>query len=298
VRIHSLFAAAALFAACIARADVQATDDAGTQIVLPQPARRIVSLAPHLTEQLFAIGAGGRIVAATDFADYPAAARDIPRVARAHNVDLERVAAARPDLIVVWGSGFPPATIAALRRLGVPVYVDEPSSLDGIAESMLRLGRLTAAAGAVEAAANFRASIEQLRSRYASRPEIAVFYQVWPQPLMTLGGRHVLSEGLRACGARNVFESLTPIAPQVSVEAVLAADPQVIVTAEPGGIDRGALDMWKRFAGQRAVAGGHLVTIDADRINRHTPRLAGELAVLCERIDAVRRASGAVKSRP
>jgi len=287
-----------LLAAGIAGAEVRATDDAGAEIVLARPAERIVSLAPHLTEQLFAIGAGSRVVATTDFADYPEQAKKLPRVARAHNVDLERVAATQPDLIVVWGSGFPPATLAALRRLGVPVYVDEPSSLDGIAGSMLRLGRLTAASGATDAAARFRAAIGQLRDRYSSRPEVSVFYQVWAQPLMTLGGRHVLSEGLRACGARNVFERLAPIAPQVSVEGVLTADPQMIVTAEPGGTDRGALDLWKRFPRQRAVAGGHLVTIDADRINRHTPRLADELAVLCERVDEVRRAGGEVKWRP
>jgi iron complex transport system substrate-binding protein len=299
VRSPSLFALAALLLfAGAAGAEQRIIDDAGAQIVLAQPARRIVSLAPHLTEQLFAIGAGARIVATTDFADYPAEARALPRVARAHSVDLERIAAARPDLIVVWGSGFPPATLAALRRLGVPVFVDEPSSLDGIAASLLRLGQLTGAAGAAEAAAKFRASIDRLRARYASRPEVSVFYQVWPQPLMTLGGRHVLSEGLRACGARNIFENLAPIAPQVSVEAVLAADPQMIVAAEPGGVDRGALKMWQRFGEQRAVAGGHLVTVDADRINRHTPRLVDELAVLCERIDAVRRATTAARLRP
>jgi len=298
VRRASGLAAAVLLAAGLAHGQVRVTDDAGAVVVLAQPASRIVSLAPHLTEQLFAIGAGGRIVATTDFADYPEAAKALPRVARAHAVDLERVAAARPDLIVIWGSGFPPATLAALRRLGVPVYVDEPSSLDGIAVSMLRLGALTGAAGAQVAAANYRAAIAALRARYAARREVSVFYQVWPQPLMTLGGRHVLSEGLRACGARNVFEQLAPIAPQVSVEAVLAADPQVIVTAEPGAVDRGALAIWTRFPAQRAVAAGQLVTIDADRINRHTPRLAEELAALCERIDAARRAKAAVQSRP
>lgn len=293
----SLLAIAALLAAGFARAEVRVIDDAGAGIVLARPASRIVSLAPHLTEQLFAIGAGGRIVATTDFADYPEAAKALPRVARAHSVDLERVTAARPDLIVVWGSGFPPATLAALRRLGVPLYVDEPSSLDGIAASMLRLGELADAPGAREAAANFRAAIARLRARYGTRSEVSVFYQVWAQPLMTLGGRHVISEGLRVCGARNVFETLAPIAPQVSVEAVLAADPQMIVTAEPGGADRGSLALWRRFGEQRAVAGGHLVVVDADRINRHTPRLADELAVLCERIDEVRRAAS-VKSRP
>lgn len=297
-RTSWLVAAALAVCGGLAAAEVRVTDDAGAEIVMAQPARRIVSLAPHLTEQLFAIGAGDRIVATTDFADYPEAARALPRVARAHNVDLERVAAAQPDLIVVWGSGFPPATLAALRRLGAPVFVDEPSSLDGIAASMLRLGRLTAAPGAAPAAADYRAAIDALRSRYAQRREVSVFYQIWAQPLMTLGGRHVLSEALRVCGGRNVFEKLAPIAPQVSVEAVLAADPQMIVTAEPGGADRGSLDLWRRFPAQRAVAGGHLVTIDADRINRHTPRLADELALLCERIDTVRRAYAALQSRP
>lgn len=287
-------ALAALLGLGGAGAEVRVNDDAGKTIVLPRPARRIVSLAPHLTEQLFAIGAGDRIVGTTDFADYPEAAKALPRVARAHNVDLERVAALQPDLIVIWGSGFPPATLAALRRLGVPMVVDEPSTLDAIAASMLRLGTLTAAPGAAEAAARYRAAIERLRAHYAGRAEVTVFYQIWSQPLMTLGGRHVLSAALRVCGGRNVFEQLTPIAPQVSVEAVLAADPQMIVTAEPGGADRGALDLWKRFPAQRAVAAGQLVTIDADRINRHTPRLADELAVLCERIDAARRAA----SRP
>jgi iron complex transport system substrate-binding protein len=162
---------------------------------------------------------------------------------------------------------------------------------------MQRLGRLTAAPGAEDAAARFRAAIEQLRRRYATRREVSVFYQIWSQPLMTLGGRHVLSEALRVCGARNVFERLAPLAPQVSVEAVLAADPQMIVTAEPGGVDRGALDLWKRFRDQRAVAAGQLVTVDADRINRHSPRLADELAVLCARIDAA-RLPPPVKSRP
>jgi len=272
-----------------AAADIRITDDSGATIVLPRPAQRVVSLSPHLTEQLFAIGAGDRIVGTTDFADYPEAAKALPRVARAHHVDLERVTAALPDLIVIWGSGFPPATLAALRRLEVPVVVDEPSSLDAIAVSMLRLGQLTVAPGAATAAADYRTAIERLRARYAGRAEVSVFYQIWQQPLMTLGGRHVLSEALRVCGARNVFENLAPIAPQVSVEAVLAADPQMIVTAEPAGADRGALELWKRFPAQRAVAAGNLVTIDADRINRHTPRLADELALLCERIDAARK---------
>jgi iron complex transport system substrate-binding protein len=268
---------------------VAAIDDSGRRIELAQPARRIVSLAPHITEQLFAIGAGDRIVATTDFADYPPEARKLPRVARAHSVDLERVAAARPDLIVVWGSGFPPSIVESLKRLGVPVYVNEPGSLESIATSLERLGSLTASATAPRVAADFRARVAALRARYADRAPVRVFYQIWAQPLMTLAGTHVINEAIRLCGGRNVFGDLAPIAPQVAVEAVVAADPQLIVTAESGAKPGGALDPWRRYATIAAVRNDRLVTLDADRINRHGPRIVDEIGVLCAQIDAARQ---------
>lgn len=285
--------AMALLAAALwtggAAAEVVAVDDAGTTVRLARPAQRIVSLAPHLTEQLFAIGAGSRIVGTTEYADYPEAARWIARVGRAHSVDLERVAALQPDLIVVWGSGFPPATREALRRLGVPVFVNEPGALDSIATSMERLGVLTGSDGAAAAAA-FRARVQAQRAQHAQRPPLRVFYQIWSQPLMTLSGRHVISEALRVCGARNVFEELAPIAPQVSVEAVIAADPDAIVTAEPGGAPSPALATWRERKTLRAVQRDALITLDADRINRHGPRLAEELERLCTALERVRAA--------
>jgi iron complex transport system substrate-binding protein len=285
-------ACAALLLVCAgAWGQVKAIDDQGSTIVLARPAQRIVSLAPHITEQLFAIGAGWRIVGTTEYADYPAAAQAIPRVGRAHNVDLERVAAARPDLIVVWGSGFPPTVIEALKRLGVPVYVNEPGALESIATSMERLGALVARPEASAAASAFRARIAALRSQYAGRRPVAVFYQIWSEPLMTLGGSHVLSEAIRLCGGRNVFAELTPIAPHVSIEAVLAAQPEIIVTAEPEGRPSGALQRWRQFPQTPAVQHDQLVTLDANRINRHTPRMVDEVALLCARIDAARSAA-------
>ena len=278
-------------AATEAAAAPSVIDDAGLAVALSRPAQRIVALAPHITEQLFAIGAGERIVGTTEYADHPDAARRIPRVARAHSVDLEAVAAARPDLIVVWGSGFPHAVVDALRRLRVPVYVNEPGALDSIATSLERLGTLTGngAAGAAEAQ-RFRQRIDALRGRYTQRAPVRVFYQVWPQPLMTLSGRHVVSEAIQLCGGRNVFESLAPIAPQVSAEAVIAADPQLIAGAEPDAKPSGALDDWRRFTGISAVRLNQFATLDANKINRHAPRMAEEIGVLCERIDAARQA--------
>jgi iron complex transport system substrate-binding protein len=288
MRAAGVLACAALLATGAAAAGVTVIDDTGAKVELAQPARRIVSLAPHLTEQLFAIGAGERIVGTTDFADYPPAAREVPRVARAHSVDLERIAALKPDLIVTWGSGFPPAVTDAIRRLGVPVFVSEPATLTDIASSMARLGELTSTPGD-GAATEFRQRVDALRKRYSERPQVSVFYQVWSTPLMTLSGRHVVSEAIRLCGGRNVFADLAPIAPQVSKEAVLAANPEVIVTAEPDARPSGALNGWRRFGGLSAATLGALVTLDADRINRHGPRMPDEIAVLCEAIDRVRR---------
>lgn len=287
MRAFALVVAAWLALGGTATAKVAAVDDEGHAVELAQPARRIVSLAPHLTEQLFAIGAGDLIVGTTDFADFPEAARGLPRVARAHSVDLERVSAARPDLILVWGSGFPPATIDALRRLGVPTFVSEPAHLADIATSLERLGTLTARP-AERAAGDFRARLAALRERYRGRREVRVFYQVWSDPLMTLGGRHVISEAISICGGRNVFADLTPIAPRVSTEAVLAADPEVIMTAEPGARPSAALAMWKRFEGITAVKRDRLVTLDADRMNRHGPRILEEMESMCAAIDRAR----------
>lgn len=285
--MRAIALAVALALAGAAHAQVATVDDEGRTVELAQPARRIISLAPHLTEQLFAIGAGDLVVGTTDFADFPEAAKGLPRVARAHSVDLERVSAARPDLILVWGSGFPPATIDAVRRLGVPTFVSEPARLADIATSLERLGVLTGRS-ASRAAAGFNAKLSALRERYRGRREVRVFYQVWSDPLMTLGGRHLVSEGIALCGGRNVFADLAPIAPRVSSEAVLAADPEVILAAEPGARPSGALDSWKRFERITAVRRNLLVTLDADRINRNGPRIVDELAVLCEAIDRAR----------
>lgn len=267
---------------------ISVTDDNGAQVTLPRPAQRIVSIAPHLTEQLFAIGAGAQIVATTEFADYPAAAQRLPRVARAHHVDLEQVVAFKPDLIVLWGSGFPATVQAALRRLHVPLFVSEPHHLDDIADSMLRLGVLTAAPEAVNAATAFRQRLAQLRSIYAQRAPLKVFYQIWPQPLMTLSGTHIVSEALTLCGGVNVFADLAPIAPHVSEEAVLLANPEVLMAAEPAGKSSGVLERWKRWPQLAAVKRAAFITLDADHINRHGPRILDGVEQMCRELD-VRR---------
>lgn len=277
-----------LLAAFTAQAAVEVIDDTGARVRLDKPATRVISIAPHLTEQLFAIGAGDKVIAATEFSDYPAAARTVPRIGKAHHIDLERVAALKPDLIAIWGSGYPPAMHAALARLGVPIFVSEPKALDDIAGSMQRLGVLTAAPDGERAAAALRSEIAALRATYARRKPVKVFYEIWPQPLMTLSGKHVVSEAIALCGGINVFADLAPLAPQVSEEAVLAANPDVIASAEADGKPSGALERWKRWPQIAAVKRGALVTLTAEHINRHGPRMALGVAEMCRALDALR----------
>ena len=267
---------------------ISVLDDTGARVTLNHPARRIVSIAPHLTEQLFAIGAGEHIVATTEYADYPAAAQRLPRVARAHHVDLEQITALRPDLIVIWGSGFPITVQAALKRLNVPLFVSEPRHLDDIADSMLRLGVLTAAPQAQAAASAFSQRLAQLRATYSQRKPLKVFYQVWPQPLMTLSGAHVVSEALTLCGGVNVFAPLAPLVPHISEEAVVLANPDVLMTAEAGGKASATLEHWQQWPRLNAVQQDALITLNADYINRHGPRILDGVEQMCQLLDKVR----------
>jgi len=289
--LRRLLAGAALCAAAVqaAAADPAVIDDSGQALRLDRPAQRIISLSPGITELLFAAGAGARVVGVSEFSDFPAAALGLPRVARAQGIDLERIAALHPDLIVTWGSGYSPALLDALRRLGSPVYVVEPRTLESVASSLERLGALAgtpAVAGAATAA--FRARLQALRARYAGRAPVRAFYQVWSRPVMTLSGQHIVSDVLRTCGARNVFAALAPLVASVDVEAVIAARPQVIITSESGGVDHGALADWLHYPQLPAVAARHLLTMDADLIDRAGPRILDAAQDLCDRIEKVR----------
>ncbi|MDD5248728.1 MAG: cobalamin-binding protein [Rhodocyclaceae bacterium] len=282
-------AALALLCALGARADVQVRDDSGVDVHLRAPARRIVSLAPHITELLFAAGAGARIIGTVDYSDYPDAAKRIARVGGYAQIDLETVAALKPDLVIAWASGNPPAAIAKLRALGVPVFVNEPDRILDVARSIEQFGQLAGTtAVAVDAAAAFRARYASLAERYAKRPKLRVFYQIWKEPLMTINGKQIISDAIRLCGGDNVFADLPALAPTVSVEAVLAANPDVIVASGMGESRPEWLDDWRRWPALAAVAKGNLYFVPPELIQRHTPRVLDGAERLCADLETAR----------
>lgn len=281
-------------------ADIRVVDDSGAALVLRQPARRIISLAPHLTEQLFAVGAGDRVVGVVAYSDHPVQARALPRIGDSAQLDLERIVALRPDLIVAWDSGNAAPQLLRLAALGLTIYRSEARTFADISSTLRRLGQLTDQDSIARNRADaFDAGIASLRERYAGRRELSVFYQIWHQPLLTVNGSHLISQALTLCGARNVFADLRALTPSVSEEAVLVANPQAIVTGsvDPTGPDN--LDRWRERKGLRAQALGNLIVVNPDTLHRASDRIVEGVAELCEKLDAARvRSSAAVPAPP
>lgn len=282
--------AAALFSMAAAAAPLSVIDSTGARVTLNAPAQRIVSLAPHTTELLFSAGAGARIVAAVDYSDYPEAAKKIPRIGDYTRFDLEAVMAQRPDLIVGWKSGNNAATLEKLQHLGIPVFVSEPRHLDAIAGEIDALAILAGTTNTAQPITTaWRARLNALRQRHQNGTPISVFYEIWNQPLMTVNGQHIISEVMALCGGRNVFAQLPSLAAQVSVEAVLAADPQVIIASGMGEEHPEWLDDWRRWPGMKAVKGNHLYFIPPDLLQRNTLRILDGAERMCASIEQARQ---------
>ena len=270
-------------------ADISVTDDAGQSVVLDQPAQRIISLAPYITELLFAAGAGEAIVGVTAFSDYPEAAQSLAQVGGGGGLDLEAIMALQPDLVVAWQSGNPRGQVERLQSLGITVFSSEPRRLQDVPATLRRLGRLAGTESVAAAQADsFNRRFAELHEKYAQRPKVSVFYQIWEQPLMTLNGEHLFSDVLRLCGGENIFNALPTLAPQIDIEAVLLANPDVIVVAAD---DEGSplLAAWQRWPQLSAVKQGHVYAIQRDQLVRHSPRILDGAERLCELLDDVRR---------
>lgn len=267
---------------------VSVVDDSGQQVTLAQPARRVIALGPHLTEQVYAVGAGAQLVAVSRFSNHPEAAKALPIVGDAVALNHEAMAQLKPDLVLVWRTGFPDRARAPLKKLGVPVFESEIRSVADIGQSLRRVGVLTGHGAEGEAQARqVEMDWARLRAEYASRSPVRVFYQVWHQPLMTFNREHLIHEAITACGGVNVFAELPALTPTVSWEAAVQRNPQVIAMAGAASDhpDRG---QWPRFPRVDAVRHQRFAQIDGDLIGRMGPRFVQGARRLCEAIDAAR----------
>lgn len=264
-------------------------DDRNERVCLSQPAERVISLSPHITEQLFAVGAGETIVGTVGFSDYPPEAESITRIGSHDRIDVEQVVAKSPDLVIAWGSGNPSAQVERLEALGLPVYVSEPRGFADVADELERLGQLTGRSDAGrEAARAFRGEWEALQTRYAERSPVSTYYQIWDQPLMTVNDEHLIGQAIRLCGGDNVFGDSSRLTPRVDREAVLGADPEAILASGRGEEREDWVEEWRRWSGSTAVQRDNLYFIPPSLLQRHTPRILEGTRHLCEALDEAR----------
>jgi len=265
---------------------LQASDDRGVTISLGRPAERIVTLAPHLAEIAFAAGAGAKLSGVSSFTRNPAEAERLPVVASHGRVDIERLIALRPDLVLAWQSGNSPLQIDRLERIGVRVFVTEVRALADIPRIIRLVGAL---AGSVEVAETrarqFEKEIADLRKRYAGERRVAVFLEIWHAPALTVNGAHLISDALRLCGGRNVFAAAKTLTPLVSREQILDARPEAIVTS---GFGSEALRAWRGLELVPAVRNRRIYAIDPDWLHAQGPHVLEGVRALCGRLELVR----------
>jgi iron complex transport system substrate-binding protein len=281
-----------------APAEIRVIDDAGKPVTLAKPARRIVSLAPHVTELLYAAGAGNRLVGAVEYSDYPDDAKRIPRVGSGFGFDMEAIVAMQPDLVIAWQSGNPSWQVARLSGLGVPVFVTEPRRLDDVAGLLERLGRLAGTeAVAAKVAGDFRRQRAQLRARYSGHPRVGVFYQVIDVSLLTVNGQHLINDVIDLCGGWNVFSDLPALTPRVDVESVLQKNPDVLLASGHAPLWPAWRERWRAWPAFAAAARGNLFFIPPDLIHRHSPRILQGAEQVCAALEKARAALGHTQLR-
>lgn len=287
------FAVACCMQVSVHAAPLEVQDDRGRTLRLAAPATRIISMAPHLTEIAFAAGVGARLIAVSEFSDYPPAAKLLPRVGDGARVDMERILTLKPDLVLAWKSGNQAGDIAKLERLGIRVWVTEATRLADIARLLRDVGTLAGeGASAEKAAQDFERALNDLRhyagKRAAHQQPVRVFYEIWHQPLLTINGAHMISDAIALCGGKNVFAQVPVLTPAVSLEAVMAAGPNIVLG---GGSANGAANFQAQWASMplaalRAIPAYYIAP---DSIQRQSPRVIDGIRAICRRLDQVNR---------
>jgi vitamin B12 transport system substrate-binding protein len=252
---------------------------------------KIVALAPHLVEMLYAIGAEKTIIATTDFSDYPASAKNIPRVGGYHGVQIERIVEMEPDLIMVWKSGNKQQDIDKLEKLGLPIYYSKPTKIDDVPSEILAIGKLLDKnTEALKVANDFRQKVIAIKNKYSKKKTVHVFYQLWFEPMRTVGPGSWMQQLIEFCGAKNVFDNAFAPYPLISLESVIEKKPEVFIIPTHHGkqAQTGTEKYWDEWQEIPAVRKNHMFQIDGDVLHRYSPRMLAGMQTMCEKIDLAR----------
>ncbi len=272
-------------------AEVRVVDDNGDEVRLAVPAQRIISLAPNITEVLFHIGAGDQIVGADEYSNYPEAAKQILRVNNHAAANYELILSLKPDLVIAWQSGNGDKIINPLRKLAIPVFVVETHQIERIPNLFRRFGQLSGNNDlAQQRIEEFTQRLQLLGDAQTGKSVVRTFYQIWDQPLITLNGKHMVSDVIELCGGINIFADAVPLVPYVNIESIVAADPQVIIAGGSQEEQPGWFSSWQQWTGISAVQHKQIYLIPADLMQRHSVRILDGAQMMCDYLDSARTA--------
>lgn len=291
-RTFLLFCALFFSIACFNKVNAAITvlDDAQRKVSLEKPAKRIISLAPHTTELIFAAGAGHLLVGVSEYSDYPEEAKKIASIGNIFALDLERILALKPDLVVIWGTGNAKQLAKKLRDNHLNVFESEPTSFEMIATSIENLAILsgTEVQGKI-VSDRFRQRLNLLQKTYAlkeNQQALSVFFQIARSPLMTINKKHMISSIIKLCGGKNIFNDLHELSSTITVESVIAANPDVIMTSEQAS--QVSFDTWKKIPQLSAIKLNNLLTVNGNHIYRAGPRILDATEEMCQKMAVAR----------
>jgi iron complex transport system substrate-binding protein len=271
-------------------AAITVLDDAQRKVTLEKPAKRIISLAPHTTELIFAAGAGHLLVGVSEYSDYPEEAKKITSIGSIFALDLERILALKPDLIVIWGTGNAKQLAKKLRDNHLNVFESEPTSFEMIATSIENLATLSGTENQGKLVADrFRHRLSILKQTYAlkiNQQTSSVFFQIARSPLMTINKNHIISSIIKLCGGKNIFNDLHDLSSTITVESVISANPDIIITSEQGG--QVSFDTWRKIPQLNAVKLNNLLTVNGNHIYRAGPRILDATEEMCQKMGGAR----------
>jgi len=273
----------------VKHASISVIDFAGNTISLDSPAKRIVALAPHIVENVYTAGAGAQLVGRVSYSDFPEEAKKLPIVGGYAKTNLEKILELNPDLVIAWESGNSDASVAKIRELGYPVYIDQPDTLDDLAKSVRDIGHLS---GHFEHAdkemQNYLNSLNSFKELNQKKRKVSAFYQVWNSPLQTINGKHIISDAIKVCGGENIYSKEKAIAPIINIESILERDPEVIIASGMSDSRPDWLEDWKQWPTLTAVRRNNLFYVNPDHIQRHSVRVLQGIRSLCAQLDIAR----------
>lgn len=257
----------------------------------PQTPLRVITLAPHLVEMLFDIGAGDLIVGTVDYSDFPEAAKDIPRIGGYYGLQLEKILMLQPDIILAWQSGNKQADLEQLERLGLNIIYSKPNQIIDVAHELRHFGKvLGKSAQAEKVAKAFEQRLQLLTQRYQNKPPVQVFYQLWSNPMMTINQHTWLHQLLTICQGRNVFANNVTEYPHISIENVVVAQPEIIIIPNEKSAQKQPEIDWQKWPEIPAVKANAFIAVNADLLHRFSTRMLDGVESMCNKIDDVRSA--------